>query len=112
MFLLPLTVHKNVGLRLELYGCKGGIFSNSFNFVDWNFFNQGSFQTTLESKKERPLEYVRSKQPFIYPGSRFGYFRTVTTLYILTEGLLIYQVLDLCNTQWVMDAIFLVYVFH
>ena len=26
VYILPLTVNKNVGLRLELYGCKGGLY--------------------------------------------------------------------------------------
>ena len=33
VFISPLTVHKNVGLRLELYGCKGGIDSGPFIFL-------------------------------------------------------------------------------
>ena len=47
VFILPLTVHKNVGLRLELYGCKGGIYSDPFDCFDCNFFNQGSLQEAL-----------------------------------------------------------------
>ena len=27
VFFFPLTVHENVGLRMEFYGCKGGIYS-------------------------------------------------------------------------------------
>jgi len=53
---------------------------------------------------------LRNNHPIIYAGSRFGYFPTITTPDILTEGLLTYQFLDLWNNNWVMEASFLVYV--
>ena len=37
LFVLPLTVHNNVGLRMEFYGCKGGKFLTNLILM-----NQGS----------------------------------------------------------------------
>lgn len=47
LFILPLTVHKNVGLRLELYGCKEGTYSDPFDCFDCNIVNQGSPQAAF-----------------------------------------------------------------
>lgn len=39
VFILFLIVYKNVGFRLEFYGCKEGIYFDLFDCFDCNFFN-------------------------------------------------------------------------
>ena len=40
VYIKPITKHKNVGLRLELYGCKGGIILRTISLIQLKFVNK------------------------------------------------------------------------
>lgn len=68
VYIKPITKHKNVGLRLELYGCKGGIILRTISLIQLKFVNQRN------CTKHQTLD-------FTYP--------TIinTTIYNMTPGL-------------------------